>query len=178
MRTHIFASIMTFRLSCLGDVPSYANTQTVESQLMPPPLPPHSRRSGHQNSNQYNDQSRDSGAVASNVSDANRGNRFSRNSAGINGGLTIYNNENLLNANSNSTDQLQSYGDTQTLRADDSRLQFRGLAINPNFNAGGVHNNQKSDNHSSSQNKQSAEPMAPSVIHSDLFLRIFFTLIH
>ena len=124
---------------------------------MPPPLPPHSRRSGQQNSNQYNDQSRASGAVGSNVNDANRGNRISRNSAGMNGGLSMYNNETLLNANSNSTDQLQSYGDTQTLRADDSRLQFRGLAINPQFN------NQKLDNQSSSQNKQSAEPMAPSV---------------
>ena len=140
--------------SIVGEQPSYANTQTVESQLMPPPLPPHSRRSGQQNLYQNNNQSRSSGA---NVSETNRVNRFSRDSAGISGGLSIYKNENLLNANSNSTDQLQNYGDTQTLRADDSRLQFRGLAINPQFN------NQKIDNQSSSQNKQSAEPMAPSV---------------
>ena len=135
-------------------MPSYANTQTSESQLMPPPLPPHSRRSGQQNSNQFNDQHRNNGA---NAIETSRSNRFSRDSAGISGGLSLYSNENLLNANSNSTDQLQSYGDTQTLRADDSRLQFRGLAINPQFN------NQKLDNQSSSQNKQSAEPMAPSV---------------
>ena len=141
-------------LNFLGEMPSYANTQTAESQLMPPPLPPHSRRSGQQNLNQMNDQHRNNGA---NAIETSRPNRFSRDSAGISGGLSLYSNENLLNANSNSTDQLQSYGDTQTLRADDSRLQFRGLAINPQFN------NQKLDNQSSSQNKQSAEPMAPSV---------------
>ena len=144
---------MTFQFF-KGEMPSYANTQSVESQLMPPPLPPHSRRTGQQNFSQFNDQPRTNGV---NASESSRPNRFSRDSAGTSGGLSLYNNESLLNANSNSTDQLQSYGDTQTLRADDSRLQFRGLAINPQFN------NQKIDNHSSSQNKQSAEPMAPSV---------------
>mgnify|MGYP001409440098 CR=1 FL=1 len=65
-----------------------------------------------------------------------------------------------------STDQLQNYGDTQTLRADDSRLQFRGagLALSSQFNAGGMSPNQGNDEHApTAQNKQSAEPMALSV---------------
>ena len=74
-------------------MPSYANTQTSESQLMPPPLPPHSRRSGQQNLNQINDQHRNNGA---NAIETSRPNRFSRDSAGISDGLSLYSNENLL----------------------------------------------------------------------------------
>ena len=131
---------------------------------MPPPLPPHDRRSGQQSSKPYNNQSR-AGEIGANASEGNRMNRFIRNSAAATG-LSLYNNDALLNTNSNSTDQLQSYGDTQTLRADDSRLQFRGnaLALNNQFNSSGTNNNQTSDNSpSTSQNKQSAEPMALSV---------------
>ena len=132
---------------------------------MPPPLPPHDRRSGQPSSKPYNDQVR-SGAIGANVSEPNRINRFSRNSAAPAAtGLSLYNNEALSNTNSNSTDQLQNYGDTQTLRADDSRLQFRGnaLALNNQFHSSGTNNNQVNDNPSTSQNKQSAEPMALSV---------------
>ena len=131
---------------------------------MPPPLPPHDRRSGQQISKGFNDQPRAS-AIGNNLPETNRTNLFGRTSAATTG-LSLYNNDGLLNTNSNSTDQLQSYGDTQTLRADDSRLQFRGnvLAMNNQFKANGVNNNQMSDNlHSTSQNKQSAEPMALSV---------------
>ena len=131
---------------------------------MPPPLPPHDRRSGQQSSKAYNDQPRSVGN-GTNIGEANRVNRFSRNTAAPTG-LSLYNNEALLDTNSNSTDQLQSYGDTQTLRADDSRLQFRGnaLALNNQFNSSGTNNNQTSDNNlSNAQNKQSAEPMALSV---------------
>ena len=131
---------------------------------MPPPLPPHDRRAAQQNL-----KSPRPNAIGNSVAENNRANRFSRNAAAAaSTGLSLYNNEALSNVNSNSTDQLQQgYGDTQTLRADDSRLQFRGnaLAMNPPFNSSDTHNNQISDNNISSetQNKQSAEPMALSV---------------
>ena len=147
------------------DAPNYANAPSAESRLMPPPLPPHDRRNGQsQNSNRYNDQSRSS-AIGNPPTESSRVNRYSRNPA-VSNGSSLFNNEGLANINSNSTDQLQNYGDTQTLRADDSRLQFRGagLALSSQFNAGGMSPNQGNDEHApSTQNKQSAEPMALSV---------------
>ena len=132
---------------------------------MPPPLPPHDRRNGQsQNISRYNEQSRSS-AIGNTPTESSRVNRYSRNPPVANG-ASLFNNEGLTNINSNSTDQLQNYGDTQTLRADDSRLQFRGagLALSSQFNAGGMSPNQGNDEHAhTAQNKQSAEPMALSV---------------
>ena len=128
---------------------------------MPPPLPPHDRRTSQHNSKPYGDQEQGT-ASSSNPPETNRNNRFSRHTPG----LSLYTHNGLLNSNSNSTDQLQGYGDTQTLRADDTRLQFKGnaLAVNPQFRSSGVNDNQMSSNSSSiPQNKQSAEPMAMSV---------------
>lgn len=135
---------------------------------MPPPLPPHDRRMGQQISNQYSDQVKNI-ISGSNLNENSRINRYSRNSAAT-PGLSLYNNNNnnngLLNANSNSTDQLQGYGDTQTLRADDSRLQFIETAVAMNkqhqFSSSGMNEHQAGDN-STTQTKQSAEPMAMSV---------------
>ena len=149
-------------LNISGEVPNYANATSVESRLMPPPLPPHDRRIGQHNSKSYGDQARGS-TNDTNFSETSRINRFSRNSAAT-PGLSLYTNNGLLNSNSNSTDQLQGYGDTQTLRADDSRLQFRENALTgkTQFNSSGIKDNQMS-NTSATHNKQSAEPMALSV---------------
>ena len=132
---------------------------------MPPPLPPHDRRNAHHGSSNESDQSK-SIMNGNNDNDSSRINRFSRNSAAT-PGLSLFNNNGLLNSNnSSSTDQLQGYGDTQTLRADDSRLQFRenAAALNKQqqLSSSGMNEHQASNN-SITQNKQSAEPMAMSV---------------
>ena len=159
----------------LEDPPSYVNASSVESRLMPPPLPPHNNKRKENNQISPNTNNLISGSdqppstrSANNFSSENvRANRFSRNAsaaAGINVGLSLYNN----NQNNGSTDQLQQgYGDTQTLRADDSRLQLRDGAIamskqQQQFDSnGGVREHQPAQG--ILQNQQSAEPMAMSV---------------